>query len=172
MDYAQALRLADDAKATLSPYCTRIEIAGSVRRQKDDPRDIELVCIPHMVTAGLFDDGLAVSPDFCAAVNRWHKVKGEPTGKYTQRVLPGGMKLDLFMADTDNFGTLFLIRTGDWEFSKHFMGWVLPRHGYKQQDGYIWKDGAKVPVPEEQDVFALAGMEFIEPSKRTGNGRS
>jgi DNA polymerase/3'-5' exonuclease PolX len=90
MHHAQALILAEEALNALKPYCERALIAGSIRRMKPEVKDIELVAIPKQVPAGLFGDTLEVDPDFCAAVCRWPKVKGEPTGKYTQRGLPGG----------------------------------------------------------------------------------
>jgi hypothetical protein len=86
MKLEQAKELAEAAKAELEPYCHRIEIAGSIRRQKPDVGDIELVCVPMgMKLTGFVD-----------AVNKWSKIKGSPKGKYTQREYHG-MKLDLFI---------------------------------------------------------------------------
>src|SRR5215208_7327083 len=104
MKHAGALAIAEDALNAIKPHCTRILIAGSIRRLKPEVKDIELLVVPRMVPAGLFNDELEVDPDFCASVKRWHKVKGEPTGKYTQRMLPGGMKLDIFIVEADSWG--------------------------------------------------------------------
>jgi DNA polymerase/3'-5' exonuclease PolX len=122
MKHAQAVILAEEALNTLKPYCDRICIAGSIRRMKPECKDIELVCIPRMVPGGLFGDEPEVDPGFCAVVNQWSKVKGEPTGKYTQRVLPGGMALDLFMADAENWGLILAVRTGSAGFSHRVLG--------------------------------------------------
>jgi DNA polymerase/3'-5' exonuclease PolX len=81
---AQATVIAERVKAELAPYCERIEIAGSVRRRKPQVKDIELVAIPRQVTADRFGDETATDPAFCALVNCWTKIKGEPMGKYTQ----------------------------------------------------------------------------------------
>jgi hypothetical protein len=86
LPFAQAFEQAQEAYEALRPYCTRIEIVGSIRRQREFVGDIELLVIPRLVPAGLFSDELEVDPGFCAVVRRWRKVKGEPTGKYTQRV--------------------------------------------------------------------------------------
>ena len=40
-------------------------------------------------------------------------MKGEPTGKYTQRRLPEGLTLDLFMADANNWG--LILAGSDWQ---------------------------------------------------------
>ena len=34
--------------AQLEPFCRRIEVAGSVRRQAPEVRDLEIVCIPEV----------------------------------------------------------------------------------------------------------------------------
>src|SRR3989304_1550303 len=100
MKLAQAQDIAEKYLNLLRPHCLRIEIAGSIRREKLDVKDIEIVCIPQDVAG------------FVAQVKQWPKVRGEPTGKYTQRNLPEGIKLDLFMAEERNWGNILLIRTG------------------------------------------------------------
>src|SRR5262245_1970482 len=100
---AQAIILAEEVCDVLRPFCTRLEVVGSIRRQRPTIGDIEIVCRPRQVPGGLFADELTVDPGFVAAVNQWPAVRGQPTGKYTQRQLPSGMTLDLFMADADNW---------------------------------------------------------------------
>jgi DNA polymerase/3'-5' exonuclease PolX len=90
MKLEQALEIAEKVKALLAPHCERIEIAGSIRRKKPDVKDIEIVAIPKPFDTGLFESGIAT------VVNKWQKVKGELPCKYTQRILPEGIKLDLF----------------------------------------------------------------------------
>ena len=46
MKYDDALILAKELVEALSPACRRIEIAGSVRRQKPECHDLEIVAIP------------------------------------------------------------------------------------------------------------------------------
>jgi len=52
MELNKARKIAETLKAALEGSCERIEIAGSIRRRKLDPVDIELLCIPR------FDDGV------------------------------------------------------------------------------------------------------------------
>lgn len=150
----------------LRPHCDRIEIAGSIRREKPVIGDIEICCIPKPYDTGLFTNGIAT------VVNEWPKVKGEleyGKCKYTQRLLPSGMKLDLFFAEQENWGNIFLIRTGDWEFSKRFMGVIIPQRGYKQEDGFLKYNGKIIPCPEETDLFTRMGIKYIEPKNRNIN---
>jgi len=163
MDYLKAKEIADSVLQKLKPHCDRIEIAGSVRRQKAKPNDIEIVAIPKPYNVDLFESGIAT------IVNQWEKVKGELPCKYTQRILPEGIKLDLFFATPENWGNILLIRTGDWEFSKKFMGILLPRKGYKQEGGFLKHKGKIICCQEERDLFLLAGIEYIDPKERNIN---
>ena len=55
MKYSLALEYAQEIKEILSPFCERIEIAGGIRRQKEEPHDIEIVCQPRSLPA-IFTD--------------------------------------------------------------------------------------------------------------------
>lgn len=155
----------------LRPHCIRIEIAGSIRREKEIVGDIEVVCIPKPYETGLFTSGIAL------IVNEWQKLKGEleyGKTKYTQRLLPGKLTgfpdktiaVDLFFCTEANWASIFLIRTGDWEFSKKFMGTIMPQQGFKQFEGFVTKGGDIVEVKEEEELFALMNIPFIEPKNR------
>lgn len=47
MRLEQAQRLAQQLVVDLEPACERIEVAGSIRRQRSQVKDIELVVIPR-----------------------------------------------------------------------------------------------------------------------------
>ena len=168
MKHAEALLVAEEALNVLAPHCERIAISGSVRRRKPEVKDIEVVAIPTRVVSNLFGDETAVDPTFCAAVNQWPKVKGEPTGKYTQRVLPSGLKLDLFMADVDNWGLIYAVRTGSAAFSHQVLATQWVKRGYNSVDGRLTRarDGQVVPIREEADLFTLLGLAYVEPTAR------
>ena len=46
MELERAQSIADEVMKRLSPYCQRIAVAGSVRRQKLFPHDIDIVLMP------------------------------------------------------------------------------------------------------------------------------
>lgn len=158
--YAQILPIAQRVLAELAPHCHRIEIAGSIRRQKEMCKDIEIVAIPKAYEpGGFFESGIAT------VVNRWPKVKGELPCLYTQRILPEGIKLDLFFATHENWGYIYLLRTGSREFNFEWM-MALKRKHYQMHDGGIYANKSMVVVREEMDVFKLINMQFVEPEKR------
>jgi DNA polymerase/3'-5' exonuclease PolX len=167
IDLATAETIAREVVALLAPYCTRIEIAGSIRRRRPDVGDIEVVAIPRVEPVGLWGDEHVHCGEFCRAVNAWPAVKGSPSGRYTQRILPtGGVRLDLFMCRAENWGNIFAIRTGSAEFSYHVLaaGWV--RAGYTSRDGMLHRGAEAVPCLEEVDCFRMAGVAWVDPAQR------
>lgn len=157
-----AKRIADGVVSELAPHCERIAIAGSIRRQRPEVGDIEIVAIPSPYDVGLFESGIAT------VVNRWEKVRGELPCRYTQRVLPEGVNLDLFFATPVNWGLILAIRTGSARFSHEVLaaGWV--KAGFNSVDGGLVSrlTGDPVPTPEETDVFHVAGLQWVEPQHR------
>jgi DNA polymerase/3'-5' exonuclease PolX len=155
----QAEKIANECLERLTPHCERIAIAGSIRRKKEFVKDIEIVAIPKPYGIGLFESGIA------AEVNQWEKVKGDLPCKYTQRILPQGVKLDLFFASPINWGWIYAVRTGSAKFSKR-LAMHLPFAGLVAVDGKLYRDQEVVRVSEEEDLFELLSIRFVEPSKR------
>jgi len=155
-----AITIAEDIKRQLAPHCHRIEIAGSIRRRRPEVNDIEIVSIPRTYNTGLFESGIAT------IVNRWQKVKGELPCKYTQRILPGGEKLDLFFAEPGNWGLIYAIRTGSAQYAHKILatGWV--KAGYKSIEGWLHANGKPVTIPEEKDLYQRIGIPWLPPEKR------
>src|SRR5688572_15684369 len=144
MRYIKALPIAEAWKRRLSPFCERIEIAGSIRRQKSEVKDIEIVCIPKTVPdvqIGLFaaadprrnlrHPGFA-SEFYNASENELMIEMGKPDhGKYVKIMLiEHQIKIDLFIATAENFGFLLAIRTGPADYSHRILGNTWSRMGY------------------------------------------
>ena len=76
------------------------------------------------------------------------------------------IKIDLFMATKRNWGLIFAIRTGSADFSHKILacGWV--RAGYKSVNGILTKNGQEIECREEEDLFKLIRVPFVEPKLR------
>jgi len=171
MLYSTAKRIADHVVELLRPHCDRIEIAGSIRREKEIIGDIEIVLIPKPYQTGLFTDGLA------SIVNAWEKVKGEleyGKCKYTQRILPADIvgqegkrvACDIFIADVTNWGSIFAIRTGSADYSHNVLAKGWASRGYKMEGGHLVYKGKVYDVLEEKDLFARIGIPYTDPKLR------
>ena len=170
MDLAHATHIADTIIAKLSPYCDRAMKCGSIRRRKPEVSDIDIVVIPRRdQVRDMFQNptGWIVIPEFVATVNQWTKVKGEPYGRMTSRIFEGH-KVELYMANEDNFGAITLIRTGDSDFT-HMIMKQVNKCGLEQRDGYLWDGVRKLSIPTEQEYFRVLGLPYIEPEKRNAD---
>ena len=171
MELHRAEKIANKYIEVLSPYCEpgRCVVAGSVCRKKPEVGDLEIVCIPKLYETynnELFGESIwATHPGFVNEVNKLQKVKGEPTGKYTQRILPEGINLDLFMANKDNWGYILAIRIGPDGYSKYLAN-TWKKNGFLGIDGDLTLNGEIIPVREERDLFRIIGLEYVDPEYR------
>jgi len=118
MPYTEARALADQLVAQLAPACERIEVAGSIRRKKEEVGDIEIVAIPKMETIrNLFGEaqGEVSLLNVRLSDMGWDVLKNGD--KYKQFVLPGGISLDLFICRLATWGVIYTIRTGSADFT-------------------------------------------------------
>jgi len=160
----EAKAIAEKIREDLLPHCYRCEIAGSVRRKKHEVKDIEIVIIPKPYETGLFTSGIA------AIIGQWQKVKGElgPECRYTQRIHPGGIKIDIFFARPENWGLIFAIRTGSSEYSRVELACRWVARGYHSRNGMLESGNSHevIELREEEDLFKLLGITFIKPENR------
>jgi DNA polymerase/3'-5' exonuclease PolX len=101
------------------------------------------------------------------AVEQWPGVVGKPDGRYTQRMLSCGLKLDLFMPHPDGYGLIMAIRTGsaDWAHKVLAAGWK--RAGFHSDKGLLRReDGSVVPCRTERELFDTIGLRWVEPVDR------
>jgi DNA polymerase/3'-5' exonuclease PolX len=52
MNLQQATAIANEVIDLLKPACLKIKVAGGTRRQKAEPHDIEIVCLPQIGVRG------------------------------------------------------------------------------------------------------------------------
>lgn len=170
MRYEQAKQYAEEIQELLKPYCKRIEIAGGVRRKKEEPHDIEIVCNPNK------------PPYFLATMQRLHDeghfTYGNPSkngakapfGEKYYRIKYKGEPLDVFVVSPPaNFNVIYLLRTGDANFSHSYVTFLHTK-GMKCIDGRIIRTESKeeVPIESEEECFRIIGKDWIKPEKRIG----
>jgi len=160
MRYNEALLIAQDVLEQLRPHCYRCEIAGSIRRKKEDVKDIEIVAIPKPYDIGLLESGIAT------VVNRWEKVRGILPCKLTRRKLPQGICADLFFVNEDNWGYQLTLRTGSVDYNKRIILKAIEKKGYTADGGYLKRNGVIIPIREEEDLFHVIGVTYIPPENR------
>jgi len=164
MELQKAQQIAGELMDFLFPLCKKAEVAGSTRRKKTNVHDIEIVAIPNNINnlknkLGLYLLKLGV------------KSKTNPFTKAGDKYIQFKYKeeqIDLFLAEEDNWGLIYLIRTGSAAFSTYILAtWKKVSGGGYSENGYLHTaDGRKIVTKEEIDVFNLCKIEFIEPELR------
>jgi DNA polymerase/3'-5' exonuclease PolX len=167
---ADALRVALRLVEALQPYCHRIELAGSLRRETPLVGDIEVVAVPLSRT-DLF--GYPVKgPTPLEAFLVGKGIEFTKNGDRYKQFKYGRHTVDLFLPTAATWGSIFAIRTGSWEFSRWLVtsrvrGGAAPE-GVTFHDGRLYAFSRRLTTPEETDVFAALGLAFIEPRLRFG----
>jgi DNA polymerase (family 10) len=179
MDIQKALELSESVRAAASLHCHRVEVAGSVRRRKQNVKDIEIVARVRD-WEGLFGSlthfGEFIKPG-CPDVIPWPPRSG---AKYLRMMLHSGVKLDFFVANENNWGALYMMRTGgatgpdgnpfDGFVPAMFSRWKRVSGGGRMRDCLpTLPDGRSVSVPEEEDFFRLVGVDWIPATDRVSS---
>jgi DNA polymerase/3'-5' exonuclease PolX len=190
MRLREARGVAERLAGLMSPFCLRVEIAGSVRRSCPEVKDVELVAVPRWderpgSVPSLFAEeaervnllhGWATTEAAAAGV-RWIKTgtpdmvdwEPKPEGKYWRALVEDCVKLDLFLASAENYGMILAIRTGCAEFSQALMTYAKHRTPYHVEGGYLrGREGEALETPEERDVFTALKLDYVLPGERTG----
>ena len=181
---ADVLGLAERVVEELRPFCSRIELAGSLHRRVEQVGDIEIVAIPKTRQEEkkspqglLFPDDKPVMHDinclwqYLESVESEGKLTFAKRGPKYRQFTYRGNQVDLFTATPENWGWIYLIRTGSKEFSHH-MATSLRKNGLSSREGRIVRVVrdtvfATIDTPEERDVFRVAGQTWRDPYSRS-----
>ena len=173
MELQKAKAIAEELKALLEPVCQRVEIAGSIRRQKPEVGDIELLVIPkHGGLAGevdLLDQEIIDLMRRGVLGYRLNKLGSRVYGPKNKLMLhvPSGIGVDIFSTDLECWPVALVVRTGSAETNKRIAmaairkGWHLRAYGR----GFTTPDG-EVICHSERDVFEFVGIPYMEPWER------
>lgn len=187
-----ATKIAVDICYKLQPFCEKINIAGSVRRKKKEPKDVEIICIAKtQEVKDLFGikTGEIKNTSFIHLVSKLGEIiKGTPMGKMMQIKLPEGIMLDLFMPDSFDYYRQYAIRTGSSDYSFKVIangwkkkGWCGSDRGLRKISDCIeaktpdgkskWKcvnEKAELPPcwKSEEEFFNWINIKILPPHER------
>lgn len=178
VELEEARKLAESIKAHITPAMARCEVAGSVRREKPEVGDIELVGLPadgELLCRLLSEVGQPIKPGVPGVVP-WPL---KPDAKYMRLHLPElECNLDLFLASELNWGGLLLMRTGSGVGPRGnafngftpgcFSRWKKLSGGGRMVGCRPMRPGGELlSLREETDFFDLLELDFIPPALRT-----
>jgi DNA polymerase/3'-5' exonuclease PolX len=186
MPLDEARKIAEYYRDELAPYCERIEIAGSIRRNKPEVGDIEMVAIPKykaISETNLFGESGKYNALETVIQEAYRNgmclTKNGP--RYKQIVVKRDINQEGYLVETihidlfivlppSQWGVQLLIRTGPAEFSKQAVtqrriGGLLPSNCVVK-DGQVLRNGELIPMSEEEDFLELLGMPGLKPEER------
>lgn len=186
MERQRASEIFDAVAALLRPYCDRLSVAGSLRRQKDEVKDIEILAIPRTETGCVggslfpvehqpllaFLDRECQRPDDLSSEqpglfrgDRW----GCKYRKILHRAVPfEEIAIDLFLVTPESWGNQLAIRTGPADFSRLLVtpiehGGCLPTRHHMTAGRVIGPDREAIPLREEREFFDLLRVPYWTP---------
>ncbi len=182
MNYETGLQYAEEITNLIQPYCEKIKIAGGIRRQKENPHDIELVVQPiieKLDAPNLYGHTQVYSenrldPIIQGLIKSGHFHTGEinkagrkaPCGPRNYRLKYKDEQLDIFaVLPPADWPVILTIRTGDGDFSH----WLVQQgydRGLRVKDGHLEQNGKPTPCLDETDFLRTMIGTWVEPKDR------
>jgi len=147
----EGLRVAQAVIDKLRDHSERVEIAGSLRRQKSTIGDVDLVVLPRDKERVL----QFLKETFGLQQN------GEPKRKG----LIDGVQVDIYLATEDDFGTQMMMWTGskNWNIVQRMKA---KRKGLKLNEYGLWAGSERIAGKNEEEVYKALGETFRKPYER------
>ena len=140
----------------IKPLCSRIEIAGSIRRKKQNPHDIDIVLV-------------AKSEKYKQKI----KDKLSKEGKFLQggnkemffRI--SGINLQLFFTIPDEWGATLLAYSGK-KGSNIGLRMIAMKKGFKLTNHGLFRraSGKRIAGKTEKEIYEALGRKYKEPWNR------
>lgn len=161
MPLAEAIRIGDEFVSVLKrlPQTQKISVAGSLRRQKETVRDIDILVVsrsPERIMEAF------VNIDAAGEI----LAKGQTKSSLRTKE---GVQVDCRVVEERSFGAALLYFTGAKNFNIHLRT-IAQKIGYKISEYGIFKNNRYLAGKTEEEIFKLLRMSYIEPELREDNG--
>ena len=183
LEYARDL--AEALVALLEPACERIEIAGSIRRRKPNPNDVEVVAVPKWRGQATLMWGVEPTESTldlrCNELLATGQLEKRPDGQ-GRHCWGTGVKRAVFFQGKDyapvdlfqvvgsaQWGVIYAIRTGPGDFNHLLVtnqcrGGACPRNR-KVAGGRVWDTGSS--SPDQQLTYAkMPAVKFLRLAEK------
>ena len=160
LEFKGALELAGQVKLAVEEYCEKIEVAGSIRRQKPKVHDIDFVVISKS------------DAEWKKINHKLRHLKAQPVcngDSVITAYLPvkdGLFRVDFYRARPETFGIHLLIRTGSADHNIYLAGYATQRGMRLKYSQGLIKEGQPIAGRTEQEVFKSLELPYVEPIKR------
>jgi DNA polymerase/3'-5' exonuclease PolX len=160
LDLKEAERLAQQIKTAVEAHCERIEVAGSIRRQKPKVHDIDFVVVAKS------------DAEWQKISEKLKQLKAKPNcagNSLIKAYLPcqnGLFQVDFYRAKPSTFGIHLLIRTGSADHNMWLAGYAISKGMRIRYSEGLIKEGTAIAGENERGVFEALGLPCPLPSER------
>jgi len=141
----------------LTPYCKKIEVAGSIRRGKPDPKDVDILLIPK--SKGAWEQ----IKKYGERQKNHMRLKGDKIISFWKH----GVQVDVYVTEPKGYGSMAMFLTGP---SGYNIGLriIAKKKGMKlNQYGLFNREtGEMIAGKTEESVYQALGKAYKKPSLR------
>jgi len=160
LDLKEAERIAAQVKAAVENQCDRIEVAGSIRRQKSKVHDIDFVVVTKN------------DAEWQKINEKLKNLKAKPNcsgNNVIKAFLPCQndlFQVDFYRAKPQTFGIHLLVRTGSADHNVWLASYAISKGmRIKYSEGLI-KEGSVIAWEDEKGMFEALGLPYPLPPER------
>ena len=157
LELAQAQIFAKQVENTIKPLCVRLEVVGSIRRQKPVVGDIDFVVVAVDGNWSKIVQTLKKSTVVCA---------GKSVIKLICQFGDCLFQVDFYRATSKTFGIQELIRTGSAEHNMWLAGYAVSNGFRLKYSEGLMKDDVAMAGETEESVFSALGLPCPKPERR------
>jgi len=157
MKYEIGKQIGEEVLNKLKPYIEKGIIAGSIRRQKAEVNDIDLIIVSKQE--------FMVMENIKSVIKQYGKMNMD--GNQIIRVDKDDLKIDCYVANNKNFEVLKLIRTGSKGHNIKLTTKAISQgKRLKFSEGLIDNNTKKLISNTEEGIFENLGLPYLEPKDR------
>jgi DNA polymerase/3'-5' exonuclease PolX len=160
LDLSEAKEIADQVKRAVVIHCDKIEVAGSIRRQRAKVHDIDFVVVTK------------TDAEWQKIMEELKRLRAKPNcsgNSVIKAFLPCRDELfqvDFYRAKPETFGIHLLVRTGSAEHNMWLAGYAISKGLRIKYSQGLLKDEKVVVGEDEKAVFEALGLLWRAPPER------
>ncbi len=146
-----AVKLSGKIVRWLKPYCSRIKIAGSIRRKERDAGDIDIVLIPKDKPA---------MEEFMRRKGKY--IRG---GEKESTFMIEGIKVELYYTIPEEWGACLLAYSSE-KGAGIGLRMVAKKKGFKLNQHGLFKSNRRIAGKSEREIYEALGRKWKVAEKR------
>jgi DNA polymerase (family X) len=157
LELSKAQTLASQIEALVKPCCDKLQLVGSIRRQKPTVGDIDFVAIATDTNWNKIIQTFKKSQLICA---------GNSLIKVNFPCYDGFFQVDFYRATPNTFGIQMLIRTGSADHNVWLASYAISKCMRLKYSQGLLKNEVVVAGESEEGMFSALGLPCPEPKER------